>query len=101
MKRLALVLVAALPWTLALPVTTLNAAAHAQTTEEAQPEAKAKAGKKEVCRTVSHSGSRMRKRVCQTIESWDNEAARANGAALGVQARGSQLEGQDAAAGPN
>lgn len=102
MQRLALVLVAALPCTLALPVTALNATAHAQTTEEAKPEAKAKAGKKEVCRTVANTGSRVRKRVCQTIDAWVNEAARANGEALGVQARGSNLEGQDAtAAGPN
>lgn len=101
MKRLALVLAAAFPCTVALTVTSLSATAHAQATEPAKPEVKEKPGKKVVCRTVSNTGSRVRKRVCQSIDSWVNEAARANGEVLGVQARGSHLDGQDATATPN
>lgn len=101
MRRLALVLAAVFPCTLGLAVASLPTTAHAQAIEPAKPEAKDKPGKKVVCRTVSHTGSRVRKRVCQTIDLWVNEAARANGEVLGVQARGSHLEGQDATAGPN
>ena len=99
MKRLALVMAAAFPC--ALTVTSPSTTAHAQATEPAKPDAKEKPGKKVVCRTVSNTGSRVRKRVCQSIDSWVNEAARANGEVLGVQARGSHLDGQDATATPN
>jgi hypothetical protein len=101
MKRIALVLAAAFPCTLTLMVTNLSTTASAQASEPAKPEAKDKPGKKVVCRTVSNTGSRVRKRVCQSIDSWVNDAARANGEVLGVQARGSHLDGQDASAGPN
>ena len=97
MQRLALLLAAALPCAMALPVTALNSTAHAQATEEAKPEAKGKSGEKVVCRTVSETGSNVRRRVCRTIDAWVSERARANGEVLGVQARGSHLEGQDAA----
>lgn len=99
MQRLAFVLAVAIPLTLGLPATVAPAAAQEQPKDEAAAPPKGKLVKKEVCRTMTYTGTHTRKRVCQTVEQWVDETARANGEQAVMLARGSFLQNQDAAAG--
>lgn len=98
MRRLAFVLAVAIPLTFALPATVVPAAAQEQAKDEATPPPKGKIVKKEVCRTMTYTGTHTRKRVCQTVEQWVDETARANGEQAVMLARGSFLQNQDSAA---
>jgi hypothetical protein len=94
MQRLAFILAAAMPLTLAVPAMA-GQATQAQSTEQAPPAAKANPYKKEVCQTVTSTGTRTRKRVCRTIEDWVNEQARATGEDLGTKSKGFYQLGTD------
>ena len=95
MQRLAFVMAAAMPLTLALTMAAPHAMAQTQPTEQAAPPAKAEPGKKEVCQMVTSTGSRTRKRVCRTIDDWVNEQARATGEDLGTKSKGFYQLGTD------
>jgi hypothetical protein len=95
MQRLAFILAAAMPLTLAIPAMAAQAPTQAQSTEQSAPPAKANPYKKEVCQTVTSTGTRTRKRVCRTIEDWVNEQARATGEDLGTKSKGFYQLGTD------
>ncbi|WP_037500165.1 hypothetical protein [Sphingomonas jaspsi] len=99
MKRHIVQILAAAPLLLAVPAAASAADDPSKPAEAATaPAPGKKLVRKEVCRSVVLTGSRTSKRICRTVDEWVSEQARANGEVLGVEARGSWMEGQDAAA---